>query len=151
MKIRSKLIFAFLLLSLIPLLLTSILYYSNNKKSRTLDIINHLESVASIQQNRIQSIVFHNIERLDLVASRTQLRISLGKYIQTGKKVHQVKMNRILEDAKRSISDFYSICIANLDGTIVASTDTTKLGKKNQDKEWFLSGMSKKKSRYVFS
>jgi len=140
MQIKSKLILAFLILAFIPLLLTNIITYSSNIKSRNTEIIHHLESVASIQHNRIESIIVHNLDRLNLVASRTHLRISLEKFEQNGDVAFQKKMNRILSDAKNSINDFKYLHIANLDGTVVASTDINKIGSKNAGKEWFLSG-----------
>ncbi len=143
MQIRSKLILAFLILSLVPLLLTNIITYSNNQKSLTKGIIQHLESVASIQQNRVDGIVLQNLERLKLVASRTQLRISLKKFIENNDPVHQKKMNRILHDANNSIGDFNQLNIANLAGVIVASTDKNKINAVNFDQEWFISGKKK--------
>ncbi len=63
MKIRSKLILAFLSISLSSMILISFLFYSNEKRNLTRQIFNHLESVASIQHNRIKAIN-HQIEEL---------------------------------------------------------------------------------------
>ena len=84
MKIQSKLILAFLALSLPFLVFTNIIFYISEKNALSHNILNHLESVASIQQHRIHDIAKQNAERLSLVTSRTQLRISLEQFLATG-------------------------------------------------------------------
>jgi len=128
MKIRSKLQGVFFCITLTLLLLTNGLFYFSAKRNLTRQILNHLESVASIQHNRIHGIVAQNLERWGLVASRTQMRISLAEFTADGDPAHQTRMTRILQDAMVPISDFRSISICALDGTIIASTDGEKIG-----------------------
>ena len=80
MNIRSKLILAFLSIALSIGILTNGLFYFSAKKNLTRQILNQLESIASIQHHRIRGIVAQNLERWGLVASRTQLRISLAAF-----------------------------------------------------------------------
>ncbi len=140
MKIKSKLIIAFLLISLLPLTIASIFSYINTKKAFTQEVLNKLESVAEIQKNRVSSIIDQNLERLVLVSSRTQLRLSLDKFISNPKSEHREMMEKILLDARTSISDFRNISILTLDGEIVASTDITKIGTNHFNKEFFIRG-----------
>jgi len=126
MKIQSKLILAFLALSIPLLVVTNIIFYSSEKKALSHNILNHLESVASIQQNRIHDIAQQNAERLKLVASRTQLRLSLERFLSSSDQQHQDKMNKILRDAKESILDFKHISVYSPDGVIVASSDSSR-------------------------
>ena len=128
MKIRSKLILAFLAVSLSSMILISLLFYSNEKKNLTHQIFNHLQSVASIQYNRIKAINHQNIVRLKLVASRTQLRICLRDYNIDSDPFHLEKITRILNDARASLSDFKNICIISLKGIVIASTDSSRIG-----------------------
>ena len=123
MKIKTKLSASFLAISLPILILTNIFFYSSEKKILTNQILNHLESVASIQHNRIESIILQNLERLSLVLSRTQLRISLGKFTAENDPKHLKKITRILDDAHASSHDFSKISLLNIDGTVIASTD----------------------------
>lgn len=100
---------AFIAISLIPLIIVGIIVYHSVKKGITADVLNHLESVASIQKNRINVILDRNRERLSLVVSRTQLRLSLNSYINNPKEVYRNKINRILYDTRSSIGDFHKI------------------------------------------
>jgi signal transduction histidine kinase/HAMP domain-containing protein len=140
MKINRKLILSFLLISLVPLAVTSIFSYFNAEKALTQQVFNQLESVAAIQQSRVESIVDQNLERLVLVSSRTQLRLSLESFIRDPKSEDQDKMNRILLDARSSISGFKDISLLTPDGKIVASTDMTKIGTKHSNEEFFIRG-----------
>ena len=123
MKIKTKLVVVLLALSLPLLVLTNIIFYNSEKKTLSHNILNHLESVASIQQNRLSDITEQYAERLRLVTSRTQLRLSLDKFSTSADPKHQVKMATILQDAKSSIPDFKHLCVYSPDGNIVASSN----------------------------
>jgi PAS domain S-box-containing protein len=129
MKIQTKLIVSFLLLTIPLLVITNIFFYIGGKKALTHQILNHLESVASIQQHRIHDIAVQNIERLNLVTSRTQLRISLEQLLATGDQSHLVKISKILRDAKASIPDFKNIYVYSPEGVFIASTEPPGLRK----------------------
>lgn len=150
MKIRSKLILSFLLTTLSVVILTNSLIYINAKKNLTRQVLNQLESTASIQHNRIHGIVNQNKERWGLVASRTQLRISLAAFNVDGRHEHQVRMDTILRDAKESINDFKNINLLALDGTIVASTDAKKIGENHAASAFFVQGGKKAKVDLFF-
>lgn len=87
-----------------------------------------LSLAAQGQGQRIKAFIENNKERLKLVASRTQMRISLKNHITQPDPKHVDKMIRILNDAKSSIPYFKTISITDLTGNIVASTDPDKLG-----------------------
>lgn len=140
MRINGKLILAFLLVSLGPLAATSVLSYHNAEKALTKEVLNHLETVSATQQSRIEGILDQNLERLVLVSSRTQLRLSLASFIKEPKGEYQDMMNQILLDARSSIRDFKDISVLTMDGKIVASTDPAKIGTKAAGEEFFVRG-----------
>ena len=96
MKIKPKLTLAFILASLVPLVILSIFSYNNAKETVTNGVLNQIQSVAVIQKHRIESIISQNLERLALVSSRTQLRISLDSYLKQNSTADQEMMNDIL-------------------------------------------------------
>ncbi|MGD9116807.1 MAG: PAS domain S-box protein [Dehalococcoidia bacterium] len=142
MKISTQILLAFLLIALIPLLTISFLAYYNTRSALTSEVLNHLESVADIQENRIESIVEQNLERLSLVSSRTQLRLSLHSYIESPNSADQERMDSILLDACASVSDFENISVITLDGTVVAATDTSRIGATYPHEAVFLEGQT---------
>ncbi len=150
MKIRLKLILAFLAVLLSTIILISFLFYSNEKTNLTRQIFNHLESVASIQQSRIKAINHQNMVRLKLVASRTQLRVSLRDYNIDAAPDHLEKIVRNIEDAKASLMDFKNICIISLEGIVIASTDLRKVGKNISQKDFFSQGRTEYSADHFF-
>ncbi len=150
MKIKTKFSLTFLLIALFPLVITSILSYFIAKESLTRQVLNQLESVATIQKNRLESIVDQNLERLILVSSRTQLRLSLEKFIVEPKREYQIIMNRILRDAQASIASFRDIFVLTLDGTIVASTDEALIGAERSEENFFVRGQKENSAEIFF-
>jgi len=141
MKIRSKLVLTFAPLALLTLVLLGSLAYFSARDALTEQVLHNLTSVAAIQDRQVSSIVDQNLERLALVASRTQLRLSLDKYIAGDEvQVHQNKMNRILTDAVNTVPAFHKLFVQTMDGRIVASSDPGQIGNSQADAEFFLAG-----------
>lgn len=137
MKIRSKLTLTFLPLTLITLVTLGSLAYINSKNALTSQVLDNLESVAAIQKTRIESIFEQNHERFLLVSSRTQLRLSLDKYLAEPRPEYRDQMNRILSDAGATITDFRTLFIQTLDGRIVASTEQDLIGTVHPNRKVF--------------
>jgi PAS domain S-box-containing protein len=150
MKINTKLLLAFVIIALIPLGVISILSYVNAKEALTHQVLSHLESVAEIQSNRVESIVEQNLERLNLVSSRTQLRMSLDSFINNPNADDQDKINKILLDARSSVSSFRDISVLTLDGEVVASTDAAKIGGTRLNDEVFIRGQNENTADIFF-
>jgi len=128
MKINTKITLAFLAIALVPFVVAGVFSFARARAILEEEILEHLTSVAAIQKHRVNGIVSRNRERLKLVASRTQLRLSLEKYIADPQDVHVEKMNRILRDARSSIPDFRSISVVSLGSIVVASTEPSRIG-----------------------
>jgi len=128
MKIRSKLILALLLVALVPLAVASVPSYYVAERSLKDGAQRHLESVATTQEHGIEASVDQNLEKLVLVASRTQLRVSLRNYIQARSSADQEKMNTILLDARSSVGSFEALSVLTLEGEVVASTNPQDIG-----------------------
>ena len=128
MKIYKKITLAFIATSLIAIVLISITSYLIARTSLATQVIKHLESIALIQHDRLESLFDHNLEKLALISSRTQLRLSLKDYTRDPQSRYQDTMNRILRDARLSIKHFKDISVLALDGKVVASTDLSRIG-----------------------
>jgi len=125
MNIRIKLITILVVLCTLLSVSLSLVYFITAKITLTQEVLNRLDSVATIQRNRIENQVEHNIERLRLVASRTQLRITLNKYIGNPQPAFVEKILRILHDAQASIPSFKNITLFDLDGKELISTNAS--------------------------
>ncbi len=128
MRISRRMLIAFLVVALFPVLAAQVVFYYVSARSLTRRALSQLESVAAIQEKRIESIVAQNLERLALVASRTQLRLSLASFTKDRLPEQQAMMDRILRDARASIGEFLAISVLTLDGKVAASTGPSAVG-----------------------
>jgi len=124
----------------LSLLIVSLVSYIIVKNTVTRDAFHRLESISAVQLNYLENINEQNLERLKLVSSRTQLRLSLKEFNQNPEKQYQINMNKILKDARSSIPDFKEISVINLNGVIVASTNMENIDTEHFNKDYFLRG-----------
>ncbi|MGB0384553.1 MAG: sensor histidine kinase [Ardenticatenaceae bacterium] len=150
MNIKTKLTLAFLLIAWLSLAATTLVSYAIAREALTKQVFNHLESVGVIQEHRVSAIVAQNLQRLSLVASRTQLRLSLAEFLGDEAREHQERMNKILLDALSSIPDFRAIHVLTLHGTVAASTDSGMIGKNQADQEFFVRGQQESNADLFF-
>lgn len=121
MKIKSRLMASSILIGIIPLLILSLGLYASYRHDVIQKVLDHLESASAIQQARVRAILAQQAERVALVASRTQLRLSLDRYLSEQTAAPQARMNRILADALRSVPDFEAIRVYTTAGEVVAA------------------------------
>jgi len=128
MGIHKKLTWLFLLIALVPLVLLGFSSYLIIKSSTRRLVIDHLESIASLQKDKVENFIQNNLSKLSLVTSRTQLRISLARYLQNSDSAELERIERILKDARDSTGAFKEISILSMDGIIMASTNPKYTG-----------------------
>src|SRR5919106_4590471 len=134
MKIRTKLIIIFLLISLIPITIFGTLNYLNTEYTVTKETLNNLETLATLQEKNIQNLVDQNLEKLNLVSSRLQLKVELDKYNNNkgNKTQSQQFITRIINPVKSESKSFEDIYILSPMGRIVASTNNASIGMDNR-------------------
>ena len=104
------------------------------------DVLDHLNSIISIKETQITNLIQQNIEHLDLMTSRTQLRLSLENYSIQPDNATQELLTTILVDAKISLPHFINIFLINSSGIVVASTNDSFLFTNYSTNEIFLKG-----------
>ena len=142
MRISAKVVLGFLLISLGSLAVTSVLSDANASRALTDQVLTKLDSLASVEESRLHAITDQNLERFALVASRTQLRMSLENYSRDPRPEYQARMNQILLDARASIASFRDLHALTLNGTVAASTNGTAIGTNRSTGEYFVRGQA---------
>jgi len=141
MKIRSKLIVYFLVISLIPLIIIGIFNYISAEQLLKKEILNKLENIATLGEKNIENVIEENLEKIKLISTSLQLKIELDKYNNNiDRNKSQVSMNNILNPIKLVIKNFEDISIRDLTGTIVASTNKSAIGKNHANDKLFIQG-----------
>jgi signal transduction histidine kinase len=141
MKIRSKLIVYFLVISLIPLIIFGIFNYISAEQLLKKEILNKLENIATLGEKNIENVIEENLEKIKLISTNLQLKIELDKYNNNiDRNKSQVSMNNIINPIKSTNKNFEDIFILDLTGTIVASTNNSAIGKNHANDKLFIQG-----------
>lgn len=141
MKLTAKLGLSIMLIALLPLLAFGGLALRQARESITRQVHDGLRINAERARKQVEILVAMYEERVRLVASRTQLRLSLKDHIEEPDARHVERMSGILRDAVASVPDFESISIAGTNGVIVASTDSGRIGANIVEEDYFLAGL----------
>ncbi len=142
MRISAKVVLGFLLISLGSLAVTSVISDANASRALTDQVLSQLDSLASVEESRLEALTEQHLERFALVASRTQLRISLENYSRDPRPEYQGRMNQILLDARSSTASFRDLHALTVNGTVAASTNGTAIGTNRSAEEFFLRGQT---------
>lgn len=129
MKVQQKLFIAIVSITIPVLVISGVISYFIAEQEVTKDILNELDTVATIEKFRVSEAVDRNFERLDLISSRTDLKINLENYLTDQNNQDQEKINKILSEAKLSIHDINEIHIINSEGKVLLSSEDEYVGK----------------------
>jgi PAS domain S-box-containing protein len=140
MKLRSKLPLLLVGTSTVSVALVCVFAYVIARASMRTQVVGQLEAIASIQRHRIGETLKMNRDRLRLVASRTQLRMSLREFRRTAEEEHRRKVIRILTDARSAVHVFRRISVLDPQGTVLASTDDSYVGAVRAGTAYFQQG-----------
>jgi signal transduction histidine kinase len=152
MKIRSKLVVFFLIISLVPLLIFGVFNYINTEQLLKKQILRELEIVADLKEKNFQDLFDHNIEKLKLVSIRYQLKVELDKYNNNvdNKTDSQKIINEIISPIKPAIERFEDIMILDPFGKVVASTNDAYVGTSHINDQFFIDAKNQNNVSILF-
>ncbi len=131
-SIRFKVVFAMLSVALVSLTTVGFAGLVNLKNNAYDNAVERLTSLANLQKKRIQNFISQNEERVKLITAIPQLKLSISKHITDPRSEHIEKINEILNTSKLGINDFNLIQVADLKGSIIASTQVENVGHKDK-------------------
>ncbi len=138
MKIRTRLISILLGTSLLAVILGGIVNYLYAESFITTNILDHLDSVATVQKKRVNDNLDMNFERLDQTVA--SVRIILDHYSKNHDPNDKVIMQQLLFGMKNSVKGFEALFIMANDGTVIVSTDDSYLDKNYASDDLLKSG-----------
>src|SRR5215510_9469925 len=133
MQIRTKIFLAFLSLALLPLATASLVAYTQARRTLTESELQHLYSVASIQKQRIESVIKSQQQRLDLVVHRPYLLRLFAQFLHDPQLEYQEQMHQILQGVQASNADVRNIALFTPDARLVTATDPARLAASDPD------------------
>jgi PAS domain S-box-containing protein len=118
--IRTKLIFALVAVTLGSMLAFGAFMYMSANRMISAATADQLESLAESNEDAIESTLDGWKERVQLIASRTQLRLDLGEYNRTRDPETTASIQRILDDAAQATRSVEALAAYDVSGQIVA-------------------------------
>lgn len=150
MKLRTKTLLLFLLVSLLPVVATGYLSYHFSRKAIERDTISFLTSTNLQKSVRINHWLVDASRQLEFIATIPVLREQFAEKIkehdhpdEAHQKFHEEVISKYLLPAV-SKGDFLELFLIRLtDGVVLASTDPLQEGKIKTDRNYFLRGQKK--------
>ncbi len=123
MDIRTKLVFTLVAVSLASMLALGAVAFRTASGQLRENTLRQLEALAETKKDDLEKVVLAWKDRVQLIASRTQLRLSLQDYNQTRSSAQQDKIQMILEDAVESVRTLQLLTVYDVNGQPIATTD----------------------------
>ena len=140
MKLKLRLTLWFLAISLIPMSLVMYFSYNMTRNALMVQIFNRLESVANVQQNRVEALLGERKRDLAALTDRPQVRALLQEYWADPDEPHRDALDRALAGIRLDEPHFRDIALLDLEGNVFASSNRSLLGRNLSAAPWFTAG-----------
>jgi signal transduction histidine kinase len=140
MKLKVRLTLWFLAISLIPMVLVIYFSYSMTRRALLVQIFNQLESLANVQQSRVEALLSERKRELLQFADRPQLRSLLNEYSRTPNANSREILTDLLTSIQLDQPRYKEITLLDLRGNVIASTDSGRRARNYADTSWFTLG-----------
>lgn len=121
MDIRTKFVFVLVAVALGSMLFLGLSMYINAEEALRESRLERLDGLAESKQDGLDEVFAGWIDRVSLVASRTQLRLSLREHNQRSSAETSASIDRILNDAVDAVDVIKSLAVFDLEDRLVAS------------------------------
>ncbi len=125
MSICQRVIAACIGLVCLAIITFSVLAFLGGRQILHSSLEDRLNAVANHEQDKIGAILLAWQDRVALIASRTQMRLSLREYLTSGSPQALSRVERIIADANNAVRAVRGIAVSPADGAIVAETGLT--------------------------
>ncbi|MBI5884857.1 sensor histidine kinase [archaeon] len=140
MKLSTKLLALFLVISLAPFLFASLVSLEAAQKAIEERIIINLDSLASLQKNRIAEMIEKHGNELKLASSKAQMLLSLKEFLENNSPDAKAMVYARLNNAKQAISHFKNLFIVDASGKALISLDAGVEGRDFSKEDFFIKG-----------
>ncbi len=135
MDIRTKLVFTLVAVSLASMLALGAVAYNEARQLLEQNTRRQLEALAETKQDDLEKVIKSWEDRVQLIASRTQLRQSLAEYNKDLGTRHQERIHSILADALEAVRTIQRLTVYDVTGKLV-STALSEEGTAPPEADW---------------
>ena len=131
-SIRFKVVTAMLSVAIVSLITVGFAALTNLKNNAYEDAVQRLTNITHLQKERIKNFIRQNQERVEIIASIPQLKVSLFRHSSDPGAGDLETVLDIIKNLKTEIDDFILIQIIDLKGNVIASTESRNVGHKDK-------------------
>lgn len=143
MRISLKLSIFFLCVSVIPLISSVLISQVTTEQTITNTVSNQLESIASIQKKRINSLIHHTQDKLKLMANESRIASLLANFTELNETNGDItEIDSIVHNFNISLRTTTEISVINLMGKVLVSTNSTNINRTVLGEGYFNIGMN---------
>ncbi len=124
MDIRTKLVFALVAVALGSMFALGAVMYATVEGDLREVRLEELEALADAKELGLEQVAAGWRDRVSLIAGRTQVRMSLQEYSETGRPEARERIRRILNEAMRAVDVVESVAVYDREGRLVAHVDS---------------------------
>lgn len=125
-SIRQKITIILLTIMMSSLVLIGTIYHKKSQEKIEQVVVDHLRTVANNKKNLVHQVIRKHQERISLISSRTQLRLSINEINMTDdekvKEKNITKIKKIISDAQDPIKSIRKIVVIDPNLSIIVST-----------------------------
>jgi PAS domain S-box-containing protein len=121
MDIRTKLVFTLVAVALVSMVVLGLTMYTSAEEALRESRLERLDGLAESKKDGLDEVFAGWIDRVSLVASRTQLRLSLQEHNRRGTPQTSDNIHRILSDAVDAVEVIKALAVLDLEQKLVAS------------------------------
>ncbi|MBL8103208.1 MAG: GAF domain-containing protein, partial [Anaerolineales bacterium] len=142
-SLRNRLLLAFILLALLPVLITGTAASIISTQGLKNEVLSQLDAIASLKETEINTLLDVLQTNLDLISEDQTTQQSIIKLLQNTDEegVNDTQLRNDLVSFSEKTGYFIELFIINADGKIVLSTDTTQEEKIQANQAFFSQGL----------
>lgn len=141
MKLRTKITLVILEIGLIPILILGYVAYNNSYKRLEQALSNQLQSLATIQADRLTNVLNEQKEHIQTFVVNQVLVYELKGQIAKPSAKGQKSLNDSLQFSKNAAEEIKQISLIDTKGIIIASTEKDLIGRNVSNEEYFKRGL----------
>lgn len=145
MSLRNRLLLAFILLAILPVLITGTVASLISAGGLRNEAFNRLDAVASQKENEIKTLLKVLQTNLDLISEDNETQQNILLLLQNDTETEAVNARLLRNEIASFIEKtgyFTEAFILNEEGTIVLSTNTSQEEKIQKNQEYFIQGLT---------
>lgn len=140
MPIRYKIIGIFLLTCLVPNFIIGIILFFETQRTLQNLVTDHMNSIITIQKTAVTVLLDANKRNLNFISNDVDLQTALANYTKVKSAQNLAAVQAAIVDIKIEFSNIEQVQFLDLNGNIIASTQTDQVGTNHVQDQFFQKG-----------